>query len=131
MRFRLDDGKPMWAIATAQIEREALDEQGQPTIVTETIYLYDPSEMAEYPDPVLLDQPTPEILARGAEIEGRTLSRSEFERMLFEKTPEDLRLEEETKIQLALAELAEAQEADKTAMQRALVELAELYMGGT
>ena len=51
-------------------------------------------------------------------------------RPLVPPTEIDLLREENTLLQLALADLAEAQEADKTEIQLALVELAELLDGG-
>jgi len=46
------------------------------------------------------------------------------------KTAIELLQEENTMLQLALVELAEAQEADKTETQLALAELAEIIAGG-
>lgn len=77
MYFRLDDGKPVWAL-------------GKATIRDEEVYLYTANEMAQHPEAAPLPQPSPEILARAAQIEGKTLSRSEFELLLSEKTPEEL-----------------------------------------
>lgn len=77
MYFRLDDGKPVWAL-------------GKVTAEEQDIYLFTEDELVMYPEAVILQQPPPKILARAAQIEGRTLSRSEFERLLTEKTREEL-----------------------------------------
>jgi hypothetical protein len=78
--FELRDGKPVWAIAKATIQTE----EG-----IETIYLFDESELAQYPDAERLEQPSEEILTRAAQIEGKILSKSEFTRLLYEKTKEE------------------------------------------
>lgn len=77
MYFKLEDGKPLWALAKATVEDKE-------------VYLYTADEMAQHTEAISLPQPSPEILARAAQIEGRTLSRSEFERLLTEKTREEL-----------------------------------------
>lgn len=140
MHFRLDDGKPVWAIAKTVIDVKipVLDEQGEEATETvqQEIYLYTEEEFAQYPDAEPIEQPTPEILSRAAQIEGMTLSKSEFERMLFEKTKEEQLQEqveslqnEKIDLQLAIAEMAESHEQEKIEMQLALAELAEMIGG--
>ena len=106
MHFKLVDGRAVWAIASVQTEKGER-------------YLFQESELADHPEHTLLEQPTAEVLARAVELEGRTFSRSEFERLLFEQTPDELLRQElaDTKQQL-------------TETQDALIELAALLTGG-
>ncbi|MNW34044.1 hypothetical protein D3C74_110110 [compost metagenome] len=116
MHFKLDDGKPVWAIATTLVE-------------SETIYLYEQSELAEQPNHVLLDPPTQDILIRVAQIEGKTLSRSEFERLLNEKTSDELIQEQNAQLLLANADhnlLIQEQQQQIAAL---LIQVAQLSGG--
>lgn len=92
--FRLDDGKPVWAIAKATVET---DDGPQ------VIHLYDESELADHPEAESLEPPSAEILARAAQIEGAVFSRSEFERLLYEKSREELLEEENAFLAIELA----------------------------
>lgn len=110
MHFRLDDGAPVWAIATATI---IVDDEEQ------TILLFDQEDLEQYPDHTLLDPPSPEILARSKQIEGRTLSKSEFERLLLEPEPDNPLLQQ-------IANL----EAENLTLMEAVADLYEMMLGG-
>jgi hypothetical protein len=93
--FELRDGKAVFAVAKAQVIREVIvganEETGEEITETiqETIYLFEGDDLSQYPDSVPIPQPTQEILDRAAQIQGRTLSKTEFEKLLFNKTAEE------------------------------------------
>ncbi|MGV3139727.1 hypothetical protein ACEF06_25290 [Brevibacillus agri] len=92
--FELRDGKAAFAIAKAQISKKVIvgvSETGEEITETiqETIYLFGEDDLSQYPDAVPIPQPTQEILDRATQIQGRTLSKSEFEKLLFNKTEEE------------------------------------------
>lgn len=93
MHFKLVDGNPVWALAMVTVGSDQ-----------DTFYLYDPEELEQYPEHVLLDSPSPEILARAAQIQGMTYSRTEFERLLHEKTSEELLREQNAQLLMASAQ---------------------------
>ncbi|MGG1660563.1 hypothetical protein [Brevibacillus sp. NRS-1366] len=93
--FELRDGKAAFAIAKTQINKEILiginEETGEQITkaVQETLYLFDADSLSQYPDADPLPKPTPEMLSRAEQIQGLTLSKSEFEQLLFGKTAEE------------------------------------------
>lgn len=93
MFFKLEDGVPIWAIATTEVERLNWDENGNLITTTKTGHLYTIEELAKYPEYELLEPPSPEIVARAAQIEGTVFSHTEFERLLTEKTPKEMKIE--------------------------------------
>lgn len=93
--YELRDGKAYFAIAKTQVNKEVLvgfnKETGEQITqrVQDTIYLFDGDNLSEFPDATLLPKPTAEILLRAEQIQGLTLSKTEFEQLLNGKTPEE------------------------------------------
>ena len=83
MYFELIDGKPRFALAKTTAKEQAETPDGTQEIEREK-YIFSEEELALYPEATPLEQPTPEIMAKARRLEGKTLSRTEFERMLAE-----------------------------------------------
>ena len=83
MYFELGDGKPRFALAKTIVTEQIETPDGTQEIEREK-YIFSEEELAQYPEATPLEQPTPEILAKVKRLEGKTLSRTEFERMLSE-----------------------------------------------
>lgn len=83
MFFELNDGVPRFALGKVVLTeiRQRLD--GMEEAVQYERYLFTEAEMAEYQDAVLITQPAAEILTRAQTLIGKTLSKSEFEKLLF------------------------------------------------
>lgn len=83
MYFSLRDGVPHWAthkIITQKQEIYAYSEEEKENIISNLDVEYTVEDVP---------LPSQEILNRAKEIEGKTFSKSEFEKMLFEEIPED------------------------------------------
>ncbi len=104
MYFELRDGVPFWA----KYKITTIDKDGS---VIE-IYVYSEEEkyiiLEKLEDYEIEEVPAPsqEILDRAKEIEGKTFSKSEFERMLYEKTTEEKLQEENETMKQSIAELS-------------------------
>ena len=104
MYFELRDGIAFWAKYKIFIT----DEEGKET----EIYAYSEEEK----DKVItklenyeieeVAAPSQDILDRAKEIEGKTFSKSEFERLLNEKTAEEKLIEENESMKQSIAELS-------------------------
>ncbi len=88
MYFELVDGIPRFAIAKAVVTEQIETNEGFQEVQRD-VYIFTEEELSRYPDAVPIEQPAPEILARAKQLEGKTFSKSEFERMLFEPTQEE------------------------------------------
>lgn len=82
MYFELIDGKPRFAIAKTIVTEHVDTPEGTKEIQKE-IYIFSEEELSEYPNAELIEQPAPEILSKAKQLEGKTLSKSEFEKLLF------------------------------------------------
>lgn len=79
MFFELNDGVPRFALG-----KVVITDDGTKEVVQREIYLFTEQEMIEYPEAVLIEQPTEAILTKAKQLHGRTLSRTEFEKLLME-----------------------------------------------
>lgn len=104
MYFELRDGKAFWAkykIITTDKDENSIE-----------IYVYSEEEkeiiLKDIKEYEMEDVPPPpqDILDRAREIEGKTLSKSEFEKMLYEKTTEEKLQEENESMKQSIAELS-------------------------
>lgn len=84
MFFELNDGVPKFALGKVVITEEQELFDGTKEAVQREIYLFTEQEMIEYPEAVLIEQPTEAILTKAKQLHGRTLSRTEFEKLLME-----------------------------------------------
>jgi len=89
MYFELADGRPRFAIAKSVVIEQVETAEGVKEVQRE-VYIFTEEELSLYPDAVPVEQPTPDILSRAKQLEGKTLSKSEFERMLFSVADDDL-----------------------------------------
>lgn len=89
MYFELVDGKPRFAKGKIIVAEQVETPEGLKELQRE-VYLFADEEMAEHPDAEPIEQPTAEMLAKAKSLEGKTLSRSEFEKLLLEPVPNDM-----------------------------------------
>jgi|YelNatsi3bottle8_1022550.scaffolds.fasta_scaffold00594_5 hypothetical protein len=82
--FALIDGKPRFAIARTFVTEQITISKGVEEIQRE-VYIFSEDELSQYSDVELLEQPSAEILKKVKKLEGKTLSKTEFEKLLSEE----------------------------------------------
>ena len=83
MFFELNDGVPRFALGKVILTETRMNIDGMEETVQYEKYLFTEAGMAEHQNAVLIAQPTAEILTRAQTLIGKTLSKSEFEKLLF------------------------------------------------
>lgn len=87
MFFELVDGKPRFAKGRITVTEQMETPEGLKKAQRD-VYLFTDEEMLVRPEAELIEQPSPEILEKAKKLEGKMLSRSEFEKLLLGTSPD-------------------------------------------